>query len=322
MELKSSSGASTSLHRTILGIIRNEMTRGAKGANGLTAAAVKKLLPQANSTSHQSASTEQITAALHSMTLWGKNDATLVLNGTKFKAISTAQAPPPRTTSPSPTPTVTGQTAGASSQINSPSAVTWENFGDAAPSPPQSKRPRHSAPRGSSSEPSPRNDHISSSSMRPTSAPTSKSPPAGGLPPKEAVLEVTSSSSADTAAAAAVLTIMRDNNGTTSSTSLEASIMTKVAEVYPDFSPSAFRRATKDLISKGIITTSPSRGNSRDRHLHITLDLTRASPKGPEIASAKRAKAGMMVLRPHSALSRAGRTGGCPENSGAAAVRM
>eukprot|EP00290_Baffinella_frigidus_P046851 CAMPEP_0180386538 /NCGR_PEP_ID=MMETSP0989-20121125/29706_1 /TAXON_ID=697907 /ORGANISM="non described non described, Strain CCMP2293" /LENGTH=713 /DNA_ID=CAMNT_0022387235 /DNA_START=94 /DNA_END=2232 /DNA_ORIENTATION=- len=164
-------------------------------------------------------------------------------------------------------------------------SVTWENFGDAASSSPPSKRPRHSAPRGSSSEPSPRNDHISSSSMRPTTAPTSKSaksPPAGGLPPKEAVLGVTSSSSADTAAATAVLTIMRDNNGTTSSTSLEASIMTKVAEIYPDLSPSAFRRATKDLISKGVITTSPSRGNSRDRHLHITPDLARASPKGPD----------------------------------------
>jgi len=678
MELESSSGASTSLHRTILGIIRNEMARGAKGSNGLTAAAIKKLLQHANSASHRSASTEQITTALHSMTLWGKNNATLVQNGTKFKGISKAEAPPPRTASPSPAPTL-----GASSSINSPmadqtprikqprsndppeapgidalllddaapeeptapattttsssgaanadsllaskeaaefirkqqlsfhnqasstlelftiadgmsvdsdgsflqnkstqhaktvfdkfvdtlraavntkifsqeqmlmlttataairealrnlvlagldtstitacpfclhivasmtqentvdfaplveskpydlhlvtckefirrapslqlevirvgpyhhptgtrpgstiqqcidalraftiqvhgtdpvkwprtfdnlhikiltavhvvtdaqrrhvryfhhhwsadptqkgiealvsqittetntlealpgddpppsdttgsapaaitkesssakrtestsidapsrsetrpsrsparsrsprvrsrgsslrsasvarsrslsrtprgegckqhttrrstgprqskGAVTWEKFsGDDSSSPP-SKRPRHSAPRESSSEPSPRNDRISSSSKGPTTAATSKSPPSGGSAPKEAAPGVTFSSSAT---AMAVLTVMRDNNGTTSSTSSEASIMTKVAKDYPDFSPSALCRATKDLISKGVITTSPSQDNSRDRHLHVTLDLAGASSKGPD----------------------------------------
>ncbi|KAJ1464862.1 hypothetical protein T484DRAFT_1867402, partial [Baffinella frigidus] len=590
MELESSSGATTSLHRTILGIIRNEMARGAKGSNGLTAAAIKKLLQHANSASHRSASTEQITTALHSMTLWGKNNATLVQNGTKFKGISKAEAPPPRTASPSPAPTL-----GASSSINSPMAdqtprikqprsndppeapgidalllddaapeeptapattttsssgaanadsllaskeaaefirkqqlsfhnqasstlelftiadgmsvdsdgsflqnkstqhaktvfdkfvdtlraavntkifsqeqmlmlttataairealrnlvlagldtstitacpfclhivasMTQENTVDFAPlveskpydlhlvtckefirrAPslqlevirvgpyhhPTGTRPgstiqqcidalraftiqvhgtdpvkwprtfdnlhikiltavhvvtdaqrRHvryfhhhwsadptqegiealvsqittetntlealpgddpppsdttgsapaaitkesssakrtestsiDAPSRSETRPS-RNDRISSSSKGPTTAATSKSPPSGGSAPKEAAPGVTFSSSAT---AMAVLTVMRDNNGTTSSTSSEASIMTKVAKDYPDFSPSALCRATKDLISKGVITTSPSQDNSRDRHLHVTLDLAGASSKGPD----------------------------------------
>ncbi|KAJ1472140.1 hypothetical protein T484DRAFT_1976145 [Baffinella frigidus] len=112
MELKSSSGATTSLHRTILNIIRTEMARGTKSSNGLTAAAIKKLLVHANATSHQSASTEQISAALQSMTLWGKNAATLTQNGSRFKAISKAET---RTASPSPSPIL-----GPSPLINSP----------------------------------------------------------------------------------------------------------------------------------------------------------------------------------------------------------
>ncbi|KAJ1467540.1 hypothetical protein T484DRAFT_2350616 [Baffinella frigidus] len=160
-----------------------------------------------------------------------------------------------------------------------PVAVSWETFGDTAPSPPQSKRPRHSAPRGSSSEShSPRNDPISTSSMGSITASTAKSLPAGGLPPKEAALEGVSNSSADAAAAAAVMTVMRDRDGTTS---LEASIMTKVEAAYPDFSPSALRRATNSLISKGLITVSPSRGGLRDCHLQITSGPTKASSGSP-----------------------------------------
>ncbi|KAJ1465825.1 hypothetical protein T484DRAFT_1863362, partial [Baffinella frigidus] len=94
MDSESSVEPITSLHRTILSIIRTEMLRGTKNTGGLTTAAVRKLLQHANSEEHKSASTERINAALVSLTLWGSRDATLVANGTKFKALSTVQAPP------------------------------------------------------------------------------------------------------------------------------------------------------------------------------------------------------------------------------------
>mmetsp|Transcript_70102 Transcript_70102/g.160718 ORF Transcript_70102/g.160718 Transcript_70102/m.160718 type:complete len:943 (+) Transcript_70102:533-3361(+) len=101
MELDSSSGATTSLHRAILNILRTEMAKGTTNSNGLTIATIKKRLVNANAASHQSASTAQISAALQSMTLWGKNAATVTQSGTKFKATSKENA---RTASPSPSP--------------------------------------------------------------------------------------------------------------------------------------------------------------------------------------------------------------------------
>ncbi|KAJ1466610.1 hypothetical protein T484DRAFT_1861198 [Baffinella frigidus] len=94
MDSESSVEPIASLHRTILSIIRTEMLRGTKNTGGFTAAAVRKLLQHANSEEHKSASTEMINAALVSLTLWGSRNATLVANGTKFKALSTVQAPP------------------------------------------------------------------------------------------------------------------------------------------------------------------------------------------------------------------------------------
>ncbi|KAJ1474072.1 hypothetical protein T484DRAFT_1971508 [Baffinella frigidus] len=77
----------------------------------------------------------------------------------------------------------------------------------------------------------------------------------------------------------AVLTVMRDNDNTTSSASSEAYIMAEVAKVYPEVSPSAFSRATKDLISKNILTMSLEQDNPHIRHLRLAPDPEKAPSK-------------------------------------------